>query len=129
METAMTIHQKIASTIVALAMMAFILYLVRKRHLREEFSLIWLLCGLAMVGVVWFYPVLVFFTHLLGAVLPTTTMFIFAFIFVLLLCLHFSISLSRLRTQMKDLTQKLALMEARWDEDLASKDTDSEEPK
>ena len=116
MDTAMTIHQKIASTIVALAMMAIILYLVRKRHLREEFSLIWLFCGLAMVGVVWFYPALVFVTHLIGAVLPTTTMFIFAFIFLLLLCLHFSISLSRLRTQMKDLTQKLSLMEARWEE-------------
>jgi len=123
----MTVHQKIASTIVALGMMALILYLVRKRHLREEFSLIWLLCGLAMVGVVWFYPVLVFFTHLLGAVLPTTTMFIFAFIFVLLLCLHFSISLSRLRTQMKDLTQKLSLMEARREEREALKPPDSED--
>ncbi|MDP3183400.1 MAG: DUF2304 domain-containing protein [Desulfobaccales bacterium] len=129
METAMTTHQKIASTIVALGMMAVILYLVRKRHLREEFSLIWLFCALAMVGVVWFYPALVFVTHLIGAVLPTTTMFIFAFIFVLLLCLHFSISLSRLRTQMKDLTQKLALMEARWEEEKAGKGTDLEENK
>jgi hypothetical protein len=113
----MTLHQKIASTLLALGMVALIFYLLRKRLLREEYSLIWLFCALAMVGVIWFYPVVVFVTHLIGAVSPTTTLFIFAFIFVLLLCLYFSTSLSRLRTQMKDLTQKLALLEAKGEED------------
>jgi hypothetical protein len=108
----MLLHQKMASTIIALAMVSLIFCLVRKRRLREEYSLIWIGCALVMLGVVWFYPGLVFVSHLIGAVSHTTTLFLFAFIFVLLLCLHFSISLSRLTTQMKNLTQKISLMEA-----------------
>jgi hypothetical protein len=112
----MTIHQKIASTLVALALVVLIFNLVRKRRLREDYALIWIGCALAMMGVIWFYSGLVFVTHLIGAVMPTTTLFLFGFIFILLLCLRFSIALSRHRTQIKDLSQKLALLEAHQDE-------------
>ena len=122
----MTVHQKIASTLVALGMVTIVLYLVRKRHLREEFSLIWLGYALAMVGVVWFYPLLVFITDLIGAVSPITTLFLFGFIFVLLMCLHLSITLSKLKTQMKDLAQKVSLMEAKQEEERGSKVIDLE---
>jgi hypothetical protein len=108
----MTLHQKIASTLVALGMGGLIFYLLRKRYLREEYSLVWLFCALAMMGVIWFYPVLLFLTHIIGAVSPTTTLFLFAFIFIFLLCLQFSTSLSRLKTQIKVLSQKISLMEA-----------------
>lgn len=108
----MTLHQKIASTIIALAMVSLIFSLVRKRHLREEYSLIWISCALIMLGVVWFFPGLAFISYVIGAVSHITTLFLFAFIFVLLLCLHFSTSLSRLTMQMKKLTQKISLMEA-----------------
>jgi hypothetical protein len=108
----MTVHQKIASTLIALVMVGLIFYLVRKRRLREDYALIWIACALAMLGVVWFYQALVLATDLIGARTPTTTLFLFTFIFVLLLCLKFSISLSRLKTQVKELSQKLALLEA-----------------
>jgi hypothetical protein len=108
----MSTHQKIASIIMALIIVALIFQLVRKRYLREEYALIWVTCACLMIGVIWFYPLLVFITHVIGAVMPTTTLFLFAFIFVLLLCLKFSITLSRQKTQIKELTQKLALLEA-----------------
>lgn len=122
----MTVHQKIASTLVALGMVIIVLYLVRKRHLREEFTLIWLGCAFAMIGAVWLYPLLVFITDLIGAVSPTTTLFLFGFIFVLLICLHLSTTLSKLKTQMKDLAQKVALMEANQQEEKDSKVMDPE---
>ncbi len=121
----MTLHQKIASTLMALGMGGLIFYLLRKRYLREEYSLIWLFCALAMVGVIWFYPALVWLTHIIGAVSPTTTLFLFGLIFILLLCLQFSTSLSRLKTQIKDLSQKISLMEASMEKEEPVR-TDSE---
>lgn len=123
----MPLHQKIASTIIALAMVTLIFHLVRKRHLREEYSLIWIGCALVMLGVVWFFPGLVFISHLIGAISPITTLFLFAFIFIFLLCLHFSTSLSRLTTQMKNLTQKISLMEAERERQNRPKETFPEE--
>lgn len=112
----MTIQQKIASTLIALAFVIIIFHLVRNRRLAEDFALIWATCALVMLGVIWFYSGLVFLTHLIGAVMPTTTLFLFGVIFMLLLCLKFSINFSRHRTQIKDLAQQLALMEAQREE-------------
>jgi hypothetical protein len=112
----MTIQQKIASTLIALAFVIIIFYLVRNRRLGEDFALIWAGCALGMLGVIWFYSWLVFVTYLIGAVMPTTTLFLFGVLFMLLLCLKFSINLSRHKTQIKDLTQRLALMEAQQEE-------------
>jgi hypothetical protein len=112
----MTIQQKIASTLIALVFVVIIFQLVRKRRLGEDYALIWAACAIGMLGVIWFYPLLVFFTHLLGAVLATTTLFLFGFVFVLLVCIKFSISLSRHNAQIKELAQKIALMEAEGEE-------------
>jgi len=123
----MPLHQKIASTLIALAMVILIFYLVRKRYLREEYSLIWICWAMVILGVVWFSQVLGFVSHLIGAVSPITTLFLFAFIFIFLLCLHFSTSLSRLTTQMKNLTQKISLMEAERERQNGPKETFPEE--
>ena len=112
----MNIHQIISSAFIALTMVAIIFYLVRKRRLREEYALIWIACAIAMIGVILFYPVLIFITNFIGAVTPTTTLFLFGFIFLLLLTLKISISLSRLDNQMKELSQTLTLLEARLEE-------------
>lgn len=112
----MTRHQLISSTLIAIVMVTTIFYLVRQRRLREEYALIWIACALAMLGVIWFFPVLVFITNIIGAVTPTTTLFLFGFVFLLLLTLKFSISLSRQKNQIKELSQKLTLLEARLEE-------------
>lgn len=112
----MTRHQLISSTLIAIVMVTIIFYLVRQRRLREEYALIWIACALSMLGVIWFFPVLVFITNIIGAVTPTTTLFLFGFVFLLLLTLKFSISLSRQKNQIKELSQKLTLLEARLEE-------------
>ena len=112
----MTIQQKIASTLIALVFVILIFHLVRNRRLGEDLALIWAGCALGMLGVIWFYSGLVFVTHLIGAVMPTTTLFLFGALFILLLCLKFSINLSQHKTQIKNLAQKLALMEAQREE-------------
>jgi len=112
----MTAHQIISSTIIALCMVVLIFYLVRKRRLREEYALIWMGCAVLMLGAIYCYPVLVFFTKVIGAVTPTTTLFLFGFVFLLLLTLKITLSLSKLENQVKALSQKITLLEGQLEE-------------
>jgi len=58
------------------------------------------------------YDLLAAITDIIGAVLAINTLFFLGFIFVLLLCLDYSLKISSLSTQVKNLAQKLALLEA-----------------
>jgi hypothetical protein len=49
-------------------------------------------------------------TKLIGAVLPTTTLFIFALLFLFLIALHFCVKISGLTDKIIKLTQELAIL-------------------
>ena len=106
----MTMHQKIFAMLVAIAVFSVIIDLVRKRRLREEYSVLWLGTSVVMFVLVFRYEWLVALTALIGAGLPTTTLFLGAIIFLMLLSVQFCIKISRLTDQVKNLSQENALM-------------------
>jgi hypothetical protein len=108
----MLIQQKIFAVLASLSIFIAIIYLVKKGKLREEYSWLWLLTGLIMLLLVLWYDLLVFLTGLIGAVVPTTTLFIFGIIFLMLIALHSAIKISLLNDQIKNLAQKVSLLEA-----------------
>ncbi|MBN1664767.1 MAG: DUF2304 domain-containing protein [Deltaproteobacteria bacterium] len=108
----MTPHQKIFAISVSLAIFVVIIALVRNRKLRAEYAWLWLLTGLVVFVLVVWYDLLVALTALIGAVAPTTTLFIFSIIFLVFISLHFAIKISRLSNQVKNLAQKISLLEA-----------------
>ncbi len=108
----MLLHQKIFATIASLAIFGVIIYLVKKGKLREEYSWLWLLTGAVVLVLVIWYDLLLFLTKLIGAVTPTTTIFIFGIVFLMFISLHFAIKISSLSDQVKNLAQKLSLHEA-----------------
>ena len=105
----MPIRQKIFALMVCIAVFIFILEMVRRRKLREEYSWLWLLTGFVIIMLVVWYDLLVFITHVIGAALPTTTLFLFGVLFLLLICLHYSIKISTLTDQVRKLAQELAI--------------------
>jgi len=111
----MTFQQKIFAAIICLLIWITILYLVKKGKLREEYSWLWLLTGFFLLVVVLWYDLLLLLTKLIGAVLPTTTLFIFGIVFLILVSLHFAIKLSLLSNQLKNLAQKVSILEAQND--------------
>lgn len=111
----MTPHQKIFAVFVSLAIFVVIITLVRNRKLRAEYSWLWLLTGLVVFVLVVWYELLVKLTVLIGAVAPTTTLFIFGIIFLVFVSLHFAIKVSQLSDQLKNLAQKISLLEASID--------------
>ena len=96
----------------SLSILITIIYLVKKGKLREEYSWLWLLTGFVILLLVLWYDLLMMLTNLIGAVVPTTTLFIFGIIFLMLIALHSDIKISLLNDQIKNLAQKVSLLEA-----------------
>ena len=112
----MPIRQQIFALIVGIAISIFIVEMVRRKKLREEYSWLWLLTSLGIIVLVIWYDLLVFITEMIGAVLPTTTLFVFGLLFLLLIALHYSIKISSLTDQVRKLAQKIAILESELDE-------------
>jgi len=106
----MTTKQQIFSILVSLAVFLITIELVRKKRLREEYSLLWLSTSLLMIVLIIRYDWLLVLTKIIGAVLPTTTLFLGSIIFLMLLSVQFSMKISRLSDQIKDLVQENALL-------------------
>lgn len=116
----MPIQQQIFALFVSVIVFVVVVDMVRKRRLREEYSVLWLLTSVIMFVLVFRYEWLVELTTLIGAGLPTTTLFLFSIIFLMLLSVQFCIKISRLTDQVKNLSQESALMK-REIEDLSSR--------
>ena len=105
--------------LMALALLLFVLELVRRRRLREELALLWLATALVVMGLSLSRAALVQLAELLGIFTPTSALFLVAILFVLFMLLHVCTLLSRLMQENKTLAQRLALLQ-RDQEDLTS---------
>ncbi len=108
----MPISQKIFALLICCFVFVVTVNLVRKRKLREEYSVLWIVTSLFMFVLVIRYEWLVALTGFIGAGLPTTTLFIFSIMFLMLIAVQFSIKISRLTDQVKNLAQDNALLRA-----------------
>jgi hypothetical protein len=106
----MPIQQQIFALLVSAMVFVVVIDMVRKRRLREEYSVLWLATSMIMFVLILRYEWLVALTALIGAELPTSTLFLGAIIFLMLLSVQFCIKISRLTDQMKNLSQENALM-------------------
>lgn len=106
----MPVSQKIFALLICCFVFVVTVNLVRKRKLREEYSVLWLVTSLLMFVLVLRYEWLVALTAFIGAGLPTTTLFICSIIFLILIAVQFSIKISRLTEQVKNLAQENALL-------------------
>lgn len=108
----MPIKQKVFALFICGFVFVFAINLVRKQKLREEYSVLWIASSLLMFILVIRYDWLVDLTALIGAGLPTTTLFICSIIFLVLIAVQFSIKISALTDQVKNLAQDNALLRA-----------------
>ncbi|MEZ4669025.1 MAG: DUF2304 domain-containing protein [Anaerolineae bacterium] len=88
----------------------FVLELVRRRKLKEEYSLLWLATALVLIVLSISRPLLDTLANLVGIFYPPSALFLVAMIFVLFILLHFSTVLTRLTQENKENAQQLALL-------------------
>ena len=94
----------------------YILEMVRRRKLREEYSILWLF-GSALILVLslkqdW----LVVLARAVGIVYPPSFLFLVGILFILLILIHFSIAISKLHQMNKKMAQEIALMKKKLSE-------------
>jgi hypothetical protein len=107
----MPIRNKIVALAVGIGLLLIIIELVRRRKLREEYSWLWLLTGAVILLLTVWFDLLKWITHLVGAVMPSSTIFLCAFVFLILISLHFSVVISKLTDRNRELAQRYALLE------------------
>jgi hypothetical protein len=110
-------NQQLIVTAVSAAIAILVFELVRKRKLREDYSLLWMMFAAGLLALA-FTPFdwLVHLANAFGSERPTATIFFLGFVFMTLICLQFSVRLSRMTGDVKNLAQKIALLEAERDE-------------
>jgi hypothetical protein len=96
------------------AALLFVLELVRRRKLREDYSLLWLATAFVLIVLSASRPLLDQFAALLGVVTyPPAALFAVAILFMLFILLHFSTVVSRLTRENKEIAQQVAIL--RWE--------------
>ena len=103
---------RIITVVGALLLLLLVLELVRRRKLKEEYSVLWVVTACVVLVLAVWYGLLSSVTDLLGLSAPASTIFFFGLIFFLLLLLHFSVRVSTLERRLTTLIQELGVNEA-----------------
>lgn len=96
----------------SLILLVFIVDLVRRRKLKEEYSLLWVLTALVLLVLATWLDLLQWITDLVGGVALSSTIFFFGLMFVFFMLLHFSLRVSALERTLTALVQEIGLQNA-----------------
>ncbi len=110
------------AVLVCLGLVLIILELVRRKKLGVRYSLIWLGVTVAMGLMSLWDGLLNGIRRLIGAVNPSSTLFLLGILFSLVILLHFSIKISEYSQQIRLLAKEIGLLRER----LERRDRDSE---
>ena len=95
----------------SILVMGYVLEQVRRRRMALEYSLIWIVTGLAMVFLALWKNGVEFLALAMGIYYAPSAIFVIFGVIVLTLCIHFSLVISKLSLTNRVLVQKLALLE------------------
>ena len=102
---------RICAAIFFLGFLVYVLGLVSKGKLQLKYSLLWILLCLVILVCDAFPGIIFFFSKLLGFITASNFMFIVAIVLLLAICLSLSVAVSRLVIAVKNLTQRIAILE------------------
>jgi hypothetical protein len=124
----MTTEAHVFVIVLAAAVIAFIVHLVRSRQLRAKYSVLWFSIGVALAVLAIFPDLLVEVSDLVGIGYPPATFMLLALSFLLILALHFSFELSRLEDRTRALAEEHALLRQQVEEQLGGDGSVREPP-
>jgi hypothetical protein len=101
---------QIITAIGAVLLALYVLDLVRRRKLSEEYSLLWVISTVVVAALGFSTPLLVWVSRELGIVQENSTVFAFGLAFSMAMLLHVSVRLSRLGQETQTLAREIALL-------------------
>ncbi len=105
-----TLKIQVLGIVGSLLLLVFIFELLRKRKLREEYAILWLLGGLVVLGLAIFRDGMKWMSVAMGIYYPPAAILLVLVGGAYLMILHFSLVFSDLAGKTKDLAQELALL-------------------
>ncbi len=100
------------SIFASLALLLYIVEMVRRRKLREEYSILWLSGSVIVLVLSVKQDWLNRFSAAVGIAYPPSLLFLIGILFIVLILIHFSITISKLQQMNKKLSQEIALMKS-----------------
>jgi hypothetical protein len=94
-------------------LLVLVLELVRRKKLTEEYSFVWIICALALLGVALGRRQLDQVALWLGIYYPPAALLLVLIFFVFVASLSFSVVISRQRQQIERLIEDAAILDAR----------------
>jgi hypothetical protein len=104
---------QVVAILVSLALLAGVIELVRRKKLAEEYSFVWILCALALLGLSIARGLLDRVALALGFYYPPAALLLVVIFFVFVALVVFSVVVSRQRQQIERLIEDNALLDAR----------------
>jgi hypothetical protein len=95
---------------VSIGLFLYIFFLVRKKKIKEEYSLLWLSSSIVFIVFSIWRDGLEYFAKLMGIAYPPAALFLILLLAIFLILIEFSINISKLAEQNKILAQELALL-------------------
>jgi len=102
---------QILIVLVSITLLGVVLHMVRKRHVREQYSLLWIAACVVLLLAAVFIRAVDSLARAVGIFYPPAFLFLVAILLLVVLQVHFSVVISSLKEQSRSLTQDLGLLQ------------------
>lgn len=109
-------HVQVMAIVLSCCLLIVVLWLVRQRVLREEYTPLWVSASVSIAVLSLNEDWLRALTVTLGAWSQSSTLFFLGEVFLVTLCLNYAIRLSRYGIKLRALAQECAILRARLDQ-------------
>ena len=101
---------QIVAIIFSLGIFVGIVDLIRRRMLKEQYAILWLISAIVLLILSVWRQLLDRIAYVLGVAYAPSLLFLVAFVFLLLIVLHFSVIISNISEKNKRLSQEIAIL-------------------
>lgn len=112
MDSVQIIRIQIVAIVGSVLLIFFILDLIRRKRLREEFAILWLAMGVVFLVLSIFRGLLDRISYFIGIGYPPAALFLFLIMGLMIILIHFSTAISELKGTQKKLVQEIGLLKA-----------------
>jgi hypothetical protein len=108
--TGIQTRTQIIMILIGIAMLLFVLNMVRRKQVREQYALLWIISAVVITFAATFIKFVEKLSHLVGVYYPPAFLFLLAILLMFTLQFHVTTVISNLREQNRSLTQDLGLL-------------------
>lgn len=106
----------LAGIVLAILILAFVMWLLLTRRLREKYAVLWIVVALAVLVLGLFPQLLLWLTAALGVQIPANLLFAAAIVLLLGVALHLSWELSQAEDENRRTAEEVAILRAQLDD-------------